>query len=118
LPDWQPHYYGERGYAGGACDGGGLGHGGGVVSGASLCADREACVYWRRDDDYAGCAAVFEDVGGARDAGLWIECGGAGAAWVLERTDSEAASCLPGAAGGSCAGVRGGGRGDSGRGGG
>jgi UDP-N-acetylglucosamine acyltransferase len=52
-------------------------NGGGAVSGASLRADWGACFYRRRNDNYARCAAVFEDVGGARDAGLWIECGGA-----------------------------------------
>jgi acyl-[acyl carrier protein]--UDP-N-acetylglucosamine O-acyltransferase len=46
------------------------------VSGASLCADWDACVYWRGDDDYARRAAVFEDFGGTRDARLWIECRG------------------------------------------
>ncbi len=89
LPDWEPHHHGERGYAGRACDCGRLGDGRGAVSGASLCADWDACFYWRGHDDYAGCAAVFEDVRRARNARLWIECGGVGAAGIHQRTDSR-----------------------------
>ena len=44
-------------------------------------------------------AAVFEDVRRARDARLWIECGGVGATGIHQRSDSENSSCVSGAAG-------------------
>ncbi len=43
----------------------------------------DAFDYWRGNDDYAGCAAVFEDFGGARSTGLRVECDRAGAARVF-----------------------------------
>src|SRR5208282_6044671 len=97
--DWKPHYYGERGYARRARHGGRLGYGRGALPGASLCADWDACVYWRGDYDYSRRAAVFQDFRRTRDACLWIECDRAGAAGIYERTDSEDPSCVPGAAG-------------------
>ena len=48
-------------------------HGGRAVPGAPVCAHRHARLRRRWDDDHARCAALFEDLGRARHACLWIE---------------------------------------------